>query len=215
MTGVRYCADGPRRVETEFNVVTVETGGVGAGADAPARHRRRRAAAGAAATSSTTAAPASAPLPADARRSPLDVLAAMPGSGRSTARACSPSTGAVHAAAAFDRDGDVVLTSARTSAATTPSTRWSARLLLERRRSPADRLGLFVSGRASFEMVQKAWAAGFGTLVAVSAPTALAVDAARRAGLSLAGFVRGDRFNVYAPERLLDPTALVTLPRAV
>ena len=51
-------------------------------------------------------------------------------------------------------------------------------------------------------MVHKAWAAGFGTLLAVSAPTALAVDAARRAGLTLVGFVRGDTFNVYAPERL-------------
>ena len=51
-------------------------------------------------------------------------------------------------------------------------------------------------------MVQKAWAAGFGTVVAVSAPTALAVETARRAGLCLAGFVRGSNFNVYAPERL-------------
>ena len=59
-------------------------------------------------------------------------------------------------------------------------------------RLPATGRGLFVSGRASVEMVQKAWAAGFGTLVAVSAPTALAVHAARRAGLTLVGFVRGD-----------------------
>ena len=51
-------------------------------------------------------------------------------------------------------------------------------------------------------MVQKAWAAGFGTLVAVSAPTALAVDAARRANLTLVGFVRPGSFNVYAPERV-------------
>ena len=69
---------------------------------------------------------------------------------------------------------------------------------------PATGLGLFVSGRASFELVQKAWAGGFGTLVAVSAPTALAVQTARRAGLTLAGFVRGDRLNVYAPERITD-----------
>ena len=67
---------------------------------------------------------------------------------------------------------------------------------------PANGRGLFVSGRASVEMVQKAWAGGFGTVVAVSAPTSLAVHAARRANLVLAGFVRGDRFNVYAPERL-------------
>jgi FdhD protein len=59
--------------------------------------------------------------------------------------------------------------------------------------------GLFVSGRASIEMVQKAWTAGFGTLIAVSAPTALAVDAARRAGMTLAGFVRAGGFNVYSP----------------
>jgi FdhD protein len=51
-------------------------------------------------------------------------------------------------------------------------------------------------------MVQKAWAAGFATLLAVSAPTALAVHAARRAGMTVAGFVRGDSLNVYAPERL-------------
>jgi FdhD protein len=58
---------------------------------------------------------------------------------------------------------------------------------------------LFVSGRASVEMVQKAWAAGFGTLVSVSAPTALAVQAARRAGMALVGFVRPDGCNVYSP----------------
>ncbi len=60
-------------------------------------------------------------------------------------------------------------------------------------------LGLFVSGRASIEMVHKAWAAGFSALVAVSAPTSLAVDAARRAGMTLVGFVRDDGFNVYDP----------------
>ena len=62
---------------------------------------------------------------------------------------------------------------------------------------PANELGLFVSGRASFEMVQKAWAGGFGTLVAVSAPSALAVDAAIAADMTLAGFVRDGTMNVY------------------
>ena len=59
--------------------------------------------------------------------------------------------------------------------------------------------GLFVSGRASFEMVQKAWAAGFSLVAAVSGPSALAVDTARRANLVLVGFVRADSWNLYAP----------------
>jgi FdhD protein len=74
-------------------------------------------------------------------------------------------------------------------------------LVLERR-VPARRLGCSSPGRASFEIVAKAWAAGFGGVVAVSAPTALAVRTARRANLVLAGFVRDGRLNIYAPERV-------------
>ena len=71
------------------------------------------------------------------------------------------------------------------------------RLLLDGR-LPATSLCLYVSGRASFEMVQKAWAAGFTALVAVSAPSALAVQTARRAGLQLGGFARDGRIRIYA-----------------
>ncbi|CAN5237842.1 hypothetical protein BH20ACT3_BH20ACT3_16280 [soil metagenome] len=62
---------------------------------------------------------------------------------------------------------------------------------------PAPDLALFVSGRPSFEIVQKAWSAGFSAVVAVSAPSSLAVEAATRANLTLAGFARNGRLNVY------------------
>ncbi|MNC57837.1 formate dehydrogenase accessory protein [compost metagenome] len=62
---------------------------------------------------------------------------------------------------------------------------------------------LVVSSRASYEMVSKAARAGASVLAAVSAPTALAIDLARSAGLCLVGFAREEGFNVYThPERL-------------
>jgi FdhD protein len=191
--GVRYCADGAASA-SHFNVVDVDTGG-----RAPAPTARLG-------TTSSSCGWCGSDQIDDllARLAPLppsepferDVLAAVP------ARALGGqglfgATGAVHAAAAFDHDGTVIVT--REDVGRHNAVDKVVGALLLEGALPARRQGLFVSGRASVEIVQKAWAAGFAALVAVSAPTALAVRAARGAGLALVGFVRDDGFNQYAP----------------
>jgi FdhD protein len=64
-------------------------------------------------------------------------------------------------------------------------------------RLPLTGCALLVSGRASFELAQKAILAGIPLLAAVSAPSSLAVDVAEEAGLTLVGFLRGQTMNVY------------------
>jgi FdhD protein len=75
---------------------------------------------------------------------------------------------------------------------------------IREQRLPLSRAILSVSGRASFELTQKAVLAGIPILVAVSAPSSLAVELAQEAGLTLVGFVRGDTMNVYThPHRVV------------
>jgi FdhD protein len=104
-------------------------------------------------------------------------------------------TGGVHAAAVFDRAGEILLVREDVGRHNAVD-KVVGRLLLDGQ-LPAHDLGLSVSGRASFEIVQKAWAAGFAAVVAVSAPSSLAVETARHANIQLAGFARDGALNLY------------------
>ena len=66
---------------------------------------------------------------------------------------------------------------------------------------PLDRPILVVSGRTSFEIMQKALVARVSTIAAVGAPSSLAVDLAKKFGMTLLGFTKADGFNVYAGSR--------------
>ena len=110
-------------------------------------------------------------------------------------------TGGLHAAGLFTTDGELV-TLREDIGRHNAVDKVVGRAVLDRRVPLADSL-LAVSGRAGYELVQKAVAAGIPMLVAVGAPSSLAVATALRFGLTLVGFLRGERFNVYsAPERV-------------
>jgi len=192
----RYCGTGSA-VETEFNVVSVETGGR-APVPTPRLGTTTSSCGLCGSTSIDELCERLVPL-VDPPRFDLDVLARVP-ERMEKEQGLFAATGAVHGAAAFD-EGGAPLVVREDVGRHNAVDKVVGRLLLDGH-LPARGLGLYVSGRSSFEIVQKAWAAGFGTVVAVSAPTSLAVDTARRANILLAGFVRGGRMNVYAPERL-------------
>ena len=142
---------------------------------------------------------------------PGSVVSAMPGRLRARQKAFDR-TGGLHAAGLFDRTGDLLCAREDVGRhnAVDKVIGWR---ILERgsRVSGADTdgpgadlaaCGLMVSGRVSFEIVQKAAVAGIAVVCAVSAPTSLAVQLAGRLGVGLACFVRGSSYNVYAhPER--------------
>jgi FdhD protein len=112
-------------------------------------------------------------------------------------------TGGLHAAGLFTIDGDSIC-SREDIGRHNAVDKVVGRMLLKGRLPAADAI-LVVSGRAGYEIVQKSITAGIPILAAVGAPSSLAVALSREFGQTLIGFLRGERFNVYAsPERLAD-----------
>ena len=104
-------------------------------------------------------------------------------------------TGGVHAAALASADGEIELVREDVGRHNAVDKVIGARVLAG---APTGAACLVVSGRAGFELVQKAVTAGIGSLVAVGAPTSLSVDLARQAGLTLHGFTSPSRCVQYA-----------------
>lgn len=110
-------------------------------------------------------------------------------------------TGGLHAAGAFDSCGKLLVVMEDVGRHNAVD-KVVGRLLLDNV-LPATEFGMIVSGRASFELMQKTLVAGMPLLAAVSAPSSLAVDLAREFNMTLVGFLRGDGFNIYAGDSRL------------
>jgi len=123
-----------------------------------------------------------------------DVLTALPDRLRA-AQAVFSETGGLHAAGLFSRSGELELLREDVGRHNAVDKVIGARLRADR--IPIDDCILLVSGRAGFEIVQKALVARIGVLAAVGAPSSLAVELARAGGQRLVGFLRGAGYNEY------------------
>jgi FdhD protein len=143
-------------------------------------------------------------VPATAPEGPVvapEILSELPGRLRA-AQGVFETTGGLHAAALFDAAGKL-LGVREDVGRHNALDKLLGRAFLDGRLPLRDHLVL-VSGRASYELLQKCLVAGVPFVCAVSAPSSLAVELAERFGLTLVGFLRGDRFNIYAgPERIV------------
>ena len=197
ITGISYCRDGDLPPEQLYNIVIIELDAASRPNLSPLeRHFHMTSACGVCGKANLEALSQRGvqPVRGGATVTPT-VVSSLPEKLRERQRVFD-STGGLHAAGLFDRKGELL--AAREDVgrhnAVDKLTGWA---LLDHR-LPLDDHILMVSGRSSFEIAQKAATAGIPIVCSVSAPSSLAVDVAREFAMTLVGFVRDDRFNVYA-----------------
>jgi FdhD protein len=195
---VSYCAD-VERADQKFNVVTVETDGPAL--EAPVRSGIVSSACGVCGSASLDALHERGLCRvADDVTIPLDVLYGLPDALRS-AQGVFEVTGGLHAAGLFAADGSLVATREDVGRHNAVDKLVGWGVLGDR--LPLSGTVLMVSGRCGYEIVQKAVAAGIPVVASVSAPSSLAVAVAEDFGVTLVGFLRGRRCNVYAGRQRL------------
>lgn len=208
LISLRYCAGVDEEGKQTFNVVDVQ---LRPGTVLPdtgmERHVYTSSSCGICGTASIEAVRKSSHFDAagDGVRLPLQLLAELPDRLREGQKVFDR-TGGVHAAGLFSADGELLCLREDVGRhnAVDKVVGWALRKGL----LPLRGTVLQVSGRASFELVQKAQLAGIPVLAAVSAPSALSVELAKDAGMTLIGFSRGTSLNCYsAPERIVAPVA--------
>jgi FdhD protein len=207
LRGITYCVDRDVAEEQRYNIVNVDLHGSELPPlDALERHFTMTSACGVCGKANIDALRdrGIAPIRSALRVTP-ELLAALPERLR-TAQRVFASTGGLHAAALFDARGELV-TAREDVGRHNALDKLAGWALMNGKLPLADHIVL-VSGRASYELLQKAISAGIPMVCAVSAPSSLAVDLAQEFGVTLTGFLRGQRFNVYAhPDRIVPSPA--------
>jgi FdhD protein len=204
IAGISYCIDSEIDVEQRYNIVNVQ---LAAGA-LPAlerleRHFTMSSACGVCGKANIEALQLRAAPIDDPVRISLQQIAELPEKMRNAQRVFA-STGGLHASALFSADGKLLVL--REDVGRHNALDKIAGWALLNDRLPLAGCVLLVSGRASYELLQKSIVARIPIVCAVSAPSSLAVDLARNFGVTLLGFVRGSRANAYAGrERITRP----------
>ncbi|MEV4092711.1 formate dehydrogenase accessory sulfurtransferase FdhD [Streptosporangium saharense] len=196
IASIAYCTDEDVAPEARYNTVTVRLRGPLPDLPSLDRHFVTSSACGVCGSASLDALrDRCAPLPAgDVRVSP-QILYGLPERLRQ-AQGVFGKTGGLHAAGLFTPEGDLVALREDVGRhnALDKLVGWA----LMNGMTPLTGHVLMVSGRTSYEITQKALSAGIPVVCAVSAPSSLAVDLAREFGMTLVGFLREERFNLYA-----------------
>jgi FdhD protein len=199
---IGYCTDEDVTPEARYNIVTVRLHGELPDLPALDRHFMTSSACGVCGTASLEALhDRCSPLPPqEGLRVSPEILYGLPRRLRE-GQGVFGKTGGLHAAGLFTPDGELLALREDVGRhnAVDKLVGWA----LMGERLPLGGHILMVSGRSSYEIMQKALTAGLPIVCAVSAPSSLAVDLARDFGMTLVGFLREERFNIYSsPERI-------------